>query len=44
MWDIPGNKYGKAWAKTIGYIVGYIWPKYGIYWAKIMEYIMGYIC
>ena len=46
LWDILGKDYliyfGIYWAKTIGYILGYIGKNYGIYWAKTMRPI-GYL-
>ena len=45
-----GQNYGIYWAKTIGYIMGYIWQtwdifgkNYEIYWAKTIGYLVGYI-
>ena len=38
LWDIFGKNYGIYWAKTIGYIMGYIWKIVG-YICKIMEFI-----
>ena len=37
---ILGKNYGIYLAKTIGYIMGYIWRNYGIYLAKVWD-ILG---
>ena len=38
-----GEKLWDILAKTIGYIMGYIWKNYGLDWANTVGYFMGYI-